>query len=139
MRWTSNLRSRKIQYHCDGVGRNRGTGHGDSHSQWHNDENQIEHMPSFGRDVFQLIQLAPGVFGDGAQGHGGGGHHIPGTQGPGGTGGNTGISATENGPQAVAQAGSTRTPAFQLTVSARPAPSGAVQRSSPRLRIPSVT
>src|SRR6267143_935749 len=25
--------------------------------------NQIEHMPSFGRDVFQLIQLAPGVFG----------------------------------------------------------------------------
>lgn len=30
--------------------------------------NQIQNMPSFGRDVFQLIQLAPGVFGDGAQG-----------------------------------------------------------------------
>src|SRR6266481_3796259 len=30
--------------------------------------NQIQHMPSFGRDVFQLVQLAPGVFGDGAQG-----------------------------------------------------------------------
>src|SRR5579864_6154561 len=35
-------------------------------------DNQIQHMPSFGRDVFQLIQLAPGVFGDGAQGSGGG-------------------------------------------------------------------
>src|SRR5450631_3588708 len=26
-------------------------------------ENQIQHLPSFGRDVFQLTQLAPGVFG----------------------------------------------------------------------------
>jgi hypothetical protein len=65
-------------------------------------ENQIQHMPSFGRDVFQLTQLAPGVFGDGAQGGGGGGHNLPGTQGPGGTGGNAGIFQTENGPQAVA-------------------------------------
>ena len=47
--------------------------------------NQIEHMPSFGRDVFQLIQLAPGVFGDGAQGSGGNGQSLPGTQGPGGS------------------------------------------------------
>src|SRR5882672_8701143 len=66
---------------------------------------QIEHMPSFGRDVFQLIQLAPGVFGDGAQGNGGGGQNIPGTQGPGATGGNAGIFATENGPQALAHGG----------------------------------
>src|ERR1035437_3890986 len=64
--------------------------------------NQIEHMPSFGRDVFQLIQLAPGVFGDGAQGSGGGSQNLPGTQGPGGTGGNAGIFRTENGPQALA-------------------------------------
>jgi Carboxypeptidase regulatory-like domain/TonB dependent receptor len=63
---------------------------------------QIQHMPSFGRDVFQLVQLAPGVFGDGAQGNGGGSQNLPGTQGPGGTGGNTGIFATENGPQALA-------------------------------------
>ncbi len=55
--------------------------------------NQIQHMPSFGRDVFQLIQLAPGVFGDGAQGSGGGGANLPGTQGPGGTGGSNGIFA----------------------------------------------
>jgi hypothetical protein len=66
------------------------------------DSNQIQHMPSFGRDVFQLIQLAPGVFGNGAQGGGGNGVNIPGTQGPGATGGNQGIFQTENGPQALA-------------------------------------
>jgi len=65
-------------------------------------DNQIEHMPSFGRDVYQLVQLAPGVFGDGAQGSNGGGENLPGTQGPGATGGNQGIFQTENGPQALA-------------------------------------
>ena len=64
--------------------------------------NQIQNMPSFGRDVFQLVQLAPGVFGNGAQGSGGGGANLPGTQGPGGTGGSAGIFQTENGPQALA-------------------------------------
>ena len=63
---------------------------------------EIQHMPSFGRDVLQLIQLAPGVFGDGAQGGGGNSVNLPGTQGPGATGGNQGIFATENGPQALA-------------------------------------
>ena len=29
-------------------------------------------MPSFNRDIFQLAQLTPGVFGNGAQGSGGG-------------------------------------------------------------------
>ncbi|MBV9180927.1 MAG: carboxypeptidase regulatory-like domain-containing protein, partial [Acidobacteria bacterium] len=64
--------------------------------------NQIEHMPSFGRDVFQLTQLAPGVFGDSAQASGGGAQNLPGTQGPGATGGNQGIFQTENGPQTLA-------------------------------------
>ncbi|MDR3762750.1 MAG: carboxypeptidase regulatory-like domain-containing protein, partial [Acidobacteriota bacterium] len=68
-------------------------------------ENQIQHMPSFGRDVFQLAQLAPGAFGDGSQGSGGGGFSLPGTQGPGGTSGTTGIFATENGPQVLARGG----------------------------------
>jgi hypothetical protein len=67
--------------------------------------NQIQHMPSFGRDVFQLVQLAPGVFGDGEQGSGGNAQSLPGTQGPGGTGGNQGIFQTENGPQALAHGG----------------------------------
>lgn len=62
--------------------------------------NQIQHMPSFNRDVFQLAQLAPGVFGDASQGGGGGSFNLPGNQGPGGTaGGAGGIFETENGPQ----------------------------------------
>lgn len=64
--------------------------------------NQIQHMPSFGRDVFQLAQLAPGMTGEGAQGGGGIAANLPGTQGPGATGGNAGIFQTENGPQALA-------------------------------------
>ena len=64
--------------------------------------NQVQNMPSFGRDVFQLIRLAPGVFGDGAQGNGGGSVNLPGSQGPGATGGDAGIFQTENGPQALA-------------------------------------
>jgi hypothetical protein len=67
--------------------------------------NQIEHMPSAGRDVFQLAQLAPGVFGDGSQGGAGGTNNLPGTQGPGGTNASAGIFATENGPQIVSNGG----------------------------------
>lgn len=68
-------------------------------------ENQIQHMPSFGRDVFQLTQLAPGTTGDASQAAGGGTYSLPGTQGPGGSGANTGIFATENGPQTLANGG----------------------------------
>ncbi len=35
------------------------------------DSNQIQHLPSFNRDVFQLAQLAPGAFGDASQASGG--------------------------------------------------------------------
>ncbi len=69
-------------------------------------DNQIQHMPSFNRDVFQLAQLTPGVFGDGSQQGGGGAYELPGNQGPGGTnGGNGGIFSTENGPQINAGGG----------------------------------
>jgi hypothetical protein len=61
--------------------------------------NQIQHMPSFNRDVFQLAQLTPGVFGDASQQGGGGGFQLPGGQGPGAPPGGNGIFATENGPQ----------------------------------------
>lgn len=62
--------------------------------------NQIQHMPSFNRDVFQLAQLTPGVFGDASQGASGGAYTLPGNQGPGGTpAGAGGIFSTENGPQ----------------------------------------
>jgi hypothetical protein len=61
---------------------------------------QIQHMPSFNRDVFQLAQLTPGTFGDASQASGGGSFELPGNQGPGGPGGTTsGIFQTENGPQ----------------------------------------
>ncbi len=67
---------------------------------------EIQHLPSYNRDVFQLAQLAPGVFGDGAQGSGGGTNNNPGNQGPGGTGASAaGIFQTENGPQIQARGG----------------------------------
>jgi hypothetical protein len=69
------------------------------------DTNTIEHMPSFGRDVFQLTQLTPGVIADGAQSGGGGTYSMPGTQGPGGTTSSSGIFKTENGPQAISNGG----------------------------------
>ncbi len=76
------------------------------------DSNEIQHLPSAGRDVFQLVQLAPGVFGDGSQAAGGGTQNLPGTQGPGGNG--SGIFATENGPQANANGGQYETNGIQI-------------------------
>jgi hypothetical protein len=71
-------------------------------------DNQIQHMPSFGRDVIKLAQLAPGAFGDNAQGNGGGSFNIPGTQTGGGTtGGSDGIFKTENGAQVIANGNQT--------------------------------
>ena len=63
--------------------------------------NDIEHTPSFNRDVLTLTQLAPGAVSDGSQGSGGGVYAIPGNQGPGGSG-SSGASPTENRPQADA-------------------------------------
>src|SRR6266704_2591647 len=66
--------------------------------------NQIQHMPSFGRDVLKLAQLAPGSFADGSQGGGGNSNYnLPGTQSGGGaSGGADGIFKTENGAQVIA-------------------------------------
>ncbi|MGH9510968.1 MAG: carboxypeptidase regulatory-like domain-containing protein [Terriglobales bacterium] len=70
--------------------------------------NQIQHMPSFGRDVLKLAQLAPGVFGEGSQAAGTDNYNIPGTQtGGGASGGNDGIFKTENGVQVVANGNQT--------------------------------
>ena len=66
--------------------------------------NQIQHMPSFGRDVLKLAVLTPGSFSDGSQGGGGtDNYNLPGTQtGGGASGGNDGIFKTENGAQVIA-------------------------------------
>ena len=42
----------------------------------------VENLPSFGRDPFQLIRLTPGVFGDGAQSSNGGATTMPGSNRP---------------------------------------------------------
>ena len=67
-------------------------------------ENQIQHMPAIGRDVTQLTQLALGVFGDGGQSSGGGTRTLPGSN-TGGATATSGIFATENAPQIVANGG----------------------------------
>ncbi len=68
--------------------------------------NEIQHFPSYNRDVFQLAQLTPGVFGDASQGSSGGSLELPGNQGPGGSSStNAGIFATENGPQIQTRGG----------------------------------
>ncbi|HTS13347.1 MAG TPA: TonB-dependent receptor [Candidatus Limnocylindrales bacterium] len=70
--------------------------------------NEVQHMPSFGRDVIKLAALAPGAFGDEAQGGGGGSVNLPGTQtGGGASGGNSGIFQTENGAQIIANGSQT--------------------------------
>jgi Carboxypeptidase regulatory-like domain/TonB dependent receptor len=61
----------------------------------------IQRLPSFGRDAFQLLQLAPGAFGDGAQSAGGGTSNLPATT-IGGTGGTDGVFKIENGGQITA-------------------------------------
>ncbi len=63
--------------------------------------NEIQHLPSFNRDVFTLTQLAPGTISEQAQSSGGGVLAQPGNQGPGGTPGG-GAAPTENGVQANA-------------------------------------
>jgi hypothetical protein len=57
---------------------------------------EIQDLPSFNRDPFQLLRLAPGVFGDAERAAGGDSEDTPGSQGPGGPQGTKGIFATEN-------------------------------------------
>jgi hypothetical protein len=70
-------------------------------------DNQVQHMPSFGRDVTKLAQLAPGSFADGSIGGGGNdNYNLPGTQTNGGQGGGAdGIFKTENGVALQANGG----------------------------------
>ncbi len=77
------------------------------------DSNQIQHLAASGRDVFQLAQLAPGVFGDGSQ-TATGNSNLPGSQGPGGSGRGNGIFQTENVPQANANGGQNETNSVQV-------------------------
>lgn len=75
--------------------------------------NDIQHLPSFNRDVFTLTQLTPGVISDGSQSGGGGVYNYNGNQGPGGSG-NGGAAPTENGPQANANGGQYETNSISI-------------------------
>jgi hypothetical protein len=55
---------------------------------------ELLRIPQVGRDPYELVRLAPGVFGDGARGGNGGSVGLPNTTGPGGS--NNSIFATEN-------------------------------------------
>ena len=74
-------------------------------------ENEVQHLPSFQRDVTGLIQLAPGVLADGSKQGGGAGFAAPGTQsgashgGGGNLGSSSSIFATENGASANTNGG----------------------------------
>jgi hypothetical protein len=74
---------------------------------------QLQTLPSFGRDPIQLLQLAPGAFGDGARTAGGGTQNLPATT-IGGGGNDAGIFATENGGQIVANGARTGENNYQI-------------------------
>jgi hypothetical protein len=61
---------------------------------------QIEELPQFGRDPYELLRLAPGVFGDGARNATGQAQLLPNGAGPGGS--NNSIYQVENQVQVTA-------------------------------------
>jgi hypothetical protein len=70
--------------------------------------NEIQHLPSFGRDVLRVATLAPGTLGDNSQAAGNDNYNLPGTQTGGGqSGGADGIFKTENGAQVIANGNQT--------------------------------
>jgi hypothetical protein len=70
--------------------------------------NQIQHLPSFGRDVLKVAELAPGSFADNSQAAGNDNYNLPGTQTSGGqSGGADGIFKTENGAQIISNGNQT--------------------------------
>src|SRR6267142_5905664 len=75
---------------------------------------QIQNLPSFSRDPFQLLRLAPGVFGDSAHNNGGFSQNIPGSAGPGGPSATQSIFATENQVQAFANGQRNEANGFQV-------------------------
>jgi hypothetical protein len=76
--------------------------------------NDIQNLPSLGRDPFQLLRLAPGVFGDGGHAANGDSQNLPGSQGPGGTGANASIFQTENQVQVNANGQRNTANSFQV-------------------------
>ena len=75
---------------------------------------QIESTPTFARDPFQLLQLAPGTFGDNARQSSGATSNLPGNAGPGGTSATSSIFQTENQVQVSANGLRTTSNSYQI-------------------------
>lgn len=76
---------------------------------------QIQSLPTFGRDPFQAVLLAPGTFGDNARSaNGSGAQNLPGNAGPGGTSSTNSIFQTENQVQVIANGTRNNSNSFQV-------------------------
>ena len=75
---------------------------------------EVQNLPSLGRDPFQLLRLASGVFGDGSHNNGGGSQNLPGSAGPGGSGPTSSIFQTENQVQINANGQRNTANSFQI-------------------------
>jgi hypothetical protein len=73
---------------------------------------QIEDLPQFRGDPFELLRLTPGVFGLGARDSGGGSANFPNYSGPGGSG--RGIFQVENAVQVSANGSRVEANGYQL-------------------------
>ncbi|HUE43657.1 MAG TPA: TonB-dependent receptor [Candidatus Sulfotelmatobacter sp.] len=78
------------------------------------DSKDIQNLPSIGRDPFQLLRLAPGVFGDAAHSNNGGSQNTPGSAGPGGPSVSASIFQTENQVQINANGQRNTTNDYQI-------------------------
>ena len=74
---------------------------------------EIQDLPSFSRDPFQLVRMAPGVFGDGALSGSGGSNSLPGTN-TGAPAATDSIFKVENGVMAVADGSRQNANNFQI-------------------------
>jgi len=74
---------------------------------------EVERLPSFARDPYQLLRLASGVFGDGALSNGGGSQSLPGTN-TGAPSATDSIFKVENGAQIVANGTRQNSNSFQV-------------------------
>jgi Carboxypeptidase regulatory-like domain/TonB dependent receptor len=76
---------------------------------------EIQALPTFGRDTFQVAQLAPGTFGDNARNaNGSGTQNLPGSAGPGGAGSTNSIFQTENQVQITANGTRNNSNSYQV-------------------------
>ncbi len=70
----------------------------------------VQNLPSFGRDPYNLMRLAPGTLGDGALSNSGGSNNLPGTN----IGSAQGIFSVENGVQVIANGARQNSNNFQI-------------------------